>query len=502
MTFEHEAFPALPRLAWLFEATETGRQRLLHGAGVAVRDDGFLEGCLAESQPGDPADATNIFGSGASKRGENWRFVTASHTHECLYLNRAPGGWSISNSLALLVAHHGIQPPWHSGYGARFASLCLGIDDYQRVLFRHARGEVMRIAYDNVELSPRGKVRLVRKPVPPAFRSFQEYVDHLREILRLSLESAQSAGYRPLATCSSGYDSACVAALAASLGCSEAVTVRHSRDGDSDSGKLIGELLGLSVAEFDRPRGDAFDDLADFLAPGMGGEDYPLSAFAPVLAGRVLVTGFHGGNLWSLSSTPNTVLARKDLSGSSLQEFRLRNDFIHMPVPVIGARRHPEIAAISRAPEMSAYTLRNSYDKPIPRRVLEEAGVPREYFGQHKRAASQLLFLGSGRLAPAAGRECEAAVPSRWVRAARYGPARIAWELRYEAHSRLHRRAPTSSAGRRLRQAIVHDWRIFEHSNPWAALEFLAGLLTVARRYQAALCHPREPCLEAVAGLP
>jgi len=43
--------------------------------------------------------------------------------------------------------------------------------------------------------------------------------------------------------------------------------------------------------------------------------------------------------------------------------------------------------------EMMPYTLNNDYDRPIPRRIAEESGVPRELFGQEKKAASILLFL-------------------------------------------------------------------------------------------------------------
>ena len=290
-----------------------------------------------------------------------------------------------------------------------------------------------------------------------------------------------SAPYRPLATCSTGYDSACAAALAARLGCREAVTLKNSRGGQSDSGKLLGELLGLRVHEFERPEAveGAFEEVADFLATGMGGENYCYQGFAPLLRGRVLLTGFHGDKIWEWRIKPNTVLARGDVSGSSLQEFRLWKDFIHIPVPMIGARRHPEIAAISHASEMSAYQLHNDYDRPIPRRVLEEAGVPRALFGQRKKAASLPLFLDRRLLSPATRRDCEAAVPRQWVRAAERSLAWASWALRYwgcRPLPRCSRRIPSSE---RLLRVLVGDWRVFEHSHPWAALEFAAGLLVV-----------------------
>jgi hypothetical protein len=326
---------------------------------------------------------THVFGSGLSTRGHTWLFLTPSHTLESLYLYRSSTGWSLSNSLAFLVAYHRLEPPWNPHYGARFASLCLGIDVYEKTLWRTAEGDMIRLAYDNIELAPSGDFRLLRKPAPPPFPSFEAYVAYLHDTLALAFAAAmcpgQMAPYRPLATCSTGYDSACAAALAARLGCREAVTLRTARGGRRDSGKPLGELLGLRVYEYERLEAvdGTFAEVAEFLATGMGGEDYSYRGFAPRLRGRVLLTGFHGDKVWEVHVEPNSVLERGDLSGSSFQEFRLWQDFIHIPVPMIGARRHPEIAAISHASEMSPYRVHTRYDRPIPRRVLEQAGVPR-----------------------------------------------------------------------------------------------------------------------------
>jgi hypothetical protein len=498
MKFAHEAIPELPPLAWLFEGTSGGECRLLHGLAVYLHNDGFLEGCLAARVGEDPRGVANVFGSGLSTRGHNWLFITPSHTLESLYLYRCSTGWSISNSLAFLVAYHGVVPPWNPHYGAKFASLCLGIDAYEKTLFRTAAGEIMRLAYDNVELVPDGNFLLIRKPELPEFHSFEEYVEYLRQTLELAFADTVSPGrmtsYRPLATCSTGYDSACAAALAARLGCREAVTLRNARGGHSDSGKAAGELLGLRVYEFDRPEAveGTFEEVADFLATGMGGEDYCYRGFDSLLRGRVLLTGFHGDKIWGLHEKPNTVLARGDVSGSSLQEFRLWQDFMHIPVPMIGAQRHPEIAVLSHASEMSPYRLHNDYDRPIPRRVLEQAGVPRSFFGQHKKAASLQLFLDKRLLGPAARRECEAAVPKQWVRAAKHSSAWASWKLRYWGWRQLRRYSSRILGSDPLQRALIGDARVFQHGHPRAALEFLAGLLVVARRYQKAL-QGREP---------
>ncbi len=492
MKFDRELVPGLPPLAWLFHARPNGHRKLVHGAAVAVHDEGFVEGCLGESGDKDVRDTTHAFGSALSTRGNRWLFVTPSHTLESLYLYRKSSEWSVSNSLGFLAAYHGITPPWDRRYGATFASLILGIEDYQRTLWWTPEGEMWRISHENIDLSADGDLRLTQKPLPPPFHSFKDYVSHLREALALAFANAavsgSGSGYRPLTTCSSGYDSVCGAALASQVGCREALTLRKSREGQGDSGKPVAEALGLAVREVDRPEaveGD-FDEVADFFATGMGGEDYAFKGFGPHVGGRILLTGFHGGKLWG-PKPPSTVLPGNDLSGASLQEFRLWKNFIHIPVPMIAGQRHPDIAVISRAPEMAPYRLNNDYDRPIPRRIIEEAGVPRALFGQQKRAGSMPLFLGSGLLSTASRRQCEAAVPRQWVWAAKYTPSRVAWELRSHAYVFLleyGRRLPIS---RRLQRALVSDWRIFEHSSPWAALQFVAGLRVVADRYRRVL---------------
>ncbi len=80
-------------------------------------------------------------------------------------------------------------------------------------------------------------------------------------------------------------------------------------------------------------------------------------------------------------------LKRWDLGNHGLSEVRLVSGFIQLPLPYIGARRREDIFRITESLEMNPWRLGTLYDRPIPRRVAEEAGVPREFFGQKKMAA-------------------------------------------------------------------------------------------------------------------
>ena len=101
---------------------------------------------------------------------------------------------------------------------------------------------------------------------------------------------------------------------------------------------------------------------------------------------RLLFTGFHGDKIWDKHNDKvSPYLIRGDTSGCSLAEFRLRVGFIHLPLPFIGATSNPSIHGIANSDEMSPWCINNDYDRSIPRRIVEEAGVDRSSFGQIKK---------------------------------------------------------------------------------------------------------------------
>jgi len=69
-----------------------------------------------------------------------------------------------------------------------------------------------------------------------------------------------------------------------------------------------------------------------------------------------------------------------------LTEIRLQCGFINIAVPSLLARSVQQIGALAASPEMAPWRLGNGYDRPIPRRILETAGVPRALFGARKKA--------------------------------------------------------------------------------------------------------------------
>jgi hypothetical protein len=74
-----------------------------------------------------------------------------------------------------------------------------------------------------------------------------------------------------------------------------------------------------------------------------------------------------------------------------MAEWRLVVGLIHLPLPYIGARRRADIVEITESTEMDPWRLGTAYDRPISRRIAEEAGVPRQLFGQSK-MGSVIIF--------------------------------------------------------------------------------------------------------------
>jgi len=113
------------------------------------------------------------------------------------------------------------------------------------------------------------------------------------------------------------------------------------------------------------------------------------------LTGSLFFSGRHGERYWG----PTARCCRRDyrelddvdLSGRTYTEFRLRVGYVHLPLPYCGALHGPAIHRITHMDEMAPWRLNTGYyDRPIARRMAEEAGVPRECFGHIK-------FGGSGK---------------------------------------------------------------------------------------------------------
>ena len=500
--FTIRALPSLPAASWI-AMVAAGRVSVVCGRRVDAHARGVFEGVWdGPFEAFDCDRAENVFGSGMRLRDGRIVFVSPSHTLEGLYVHQEGDRLVISNSLAFLLEHEGIEVPRDQPLCRRLSTSVLGMQRYERVLFSSGRGVVSRVLNATLEVDDEG-TRVRPRASTARFEHFESYASHVRQVLRRVVENGRARegrrGFELMTTVSSGYDSAACAALATALGCREALTLQTGRSGRSDSGAAVAEALQLTLHAYDAGEAESVGIAQEFFGSGMGGEDLPFAAFEPHLGDTMLLTGFHGDKLWEYSVQPNDQLIRGDISGSSLIEFRLRVGFVVVPVPFIGALRHEEICRITHSDEMQAFRVGGAYDRPIARRIAEEAGVPRDAFGQRKEMVSVLAFMRLGLLPPVV-RECL----RRYVRthaslrdhvADRWWYTRsLVWRVarRIAVRARMPRLVP------KIERAILGgDWRVFEHSAPLSSeLVFRWALAGVRARYRVIDAEAHDEDLE------
>lgn len=385
---------ALPRLAWCANLERRNRHiQILHGPHVETGDGFFCEGAWAGRFEDGDFERQQFMGSGGKITGRGLLIASPNHTIDRIYVMRHGTVLSVSNSCAFLLAQaDDTADPDYLLYTPRILSIVQGLDRYARWIPTRSGNRIHMFCYCNLHVDVNHELDEQPKPPVRDFVDFTDYTSFLQEqvnaIVRNAHDPRRTVRYRPIATISSGYDSPAAAVFARRAGCEEAVTFPRARfDGTTvkdDSGAVIGERLGMKVRSIDR--------LAYLKQTGWPEAEGGICEFLSLrdsLEGRILFTGFNGDTVWDRSpGRVSRTIRRTAPSGENLAEFRLRIGFMHLPVPYLGCTRHPSINRISNSKEMRPWTMGSSYDKPIPRRLLEEAGVERGLFGEEKKAAA------------------------------------------------------------------------------------------------------------------
>lgn len=398
--FAYRPRPGWPPLAWVARCPDDGRVvEVRHGGRVECRDAWFCEAAWDGIFDRGGFDRTDVvFGSGGRRREHGVVFVSAGATTDRLHWLRSGDAVRVSNSLpALLASTGGEVDPTYGGWVADFQSVTRGLDGYVDTLSTTAGA--VRLTYHRNLVWDGDVAREVEKPRPErAFDSFEAYRGFLRDavgaVARNLSAPTREHPYRMLGTVSSGYDGAAVAALCREAGLEEAVTFREARLGLPDSGEEIGRALGLEVHAHDR---DAWRRRPapepPFLAGSASGGEIYLKGAEARLGGRALMTGMWGDRVWGTKYRDRTgpLETGGPQGGLSLTEYRLWAGFLHCPVPALGALRREELVALTLSEEMAPWSVSDGYDRPIPRRICEEAGVPREALGDGKKYGAVIL---------------------------------------------------------------------------------------------------------------
>ncbi len=408
LCFEYIPVPDWPPLAWLAKcAPAHSKVFIFHGRQVETTEEWFCEAVWGGDYESGWFDQTDIVaGSGGRLRPGKVTFVSSGSTVDRLHSLQSEACTWVSNSLPCLLSAVGASlDPSYPHYFTDLRSIKNGLHKYRRFLHTSA-GPVELIYFLNL-VSDGGSLMIQHKAGEDReFTSFAHYYDFLESSMQLigdnMNDSRRQHRYSMLATISSGYDSAMVTTIARRVGCSEVLTFDRSRFGEDDSGAQIAHFLGVRPILVSREawRSAALAEVP-FIASNGYGEDVLFKGAEDCLARRVLFAGTYGGYIWAKhTSDLSENMVGGANQGLSLTEYRLWAGFIHCPPAFWGARQIRAVNSISNSPELKPWDIRGDYSRPICRRVVEQAGVPRELFGIHKRFAAVALHQDIDFLTP------------------------------------------------------------------------------------------------------
>jgi hypothetical protein len=388
-----QRIPKWPKLAWVASISEySDCAQVYCGPMVEIGDDWVAEAVWAGDFEGAGFDLTDIvFGSGVRVRNDRLVFVTSGSTFDRLWYSYNDDQCLVGNSLPALMAVGGLELDHHYlNYSRDVRSVSRG--PRHRVRSIPAVPAPIHSAYYCNLIYHNGEV--TEEPKPDTAPTFATYDDYWQFLVRTSRalgsnlrDSAREFAVSPLASLSSGYDSTASATVARECGCTEAVSIRSSTSlwRGSDSGASIAAALGMHCREYPRTAANYPLEETLWAACGWSGTvNWSLFDFPDPLC--LFFTGCHGEKMWDrVDHDDPDPLVRRDVSSLGFTEFRLVKGVFQCPVPFWGVRHSKELKAISTSEEMRPWSMGKDYDKPIARRIAEDAGVPRKSFGSLKR---------------------------------------------------------------------------------------------------------------------
>jgi len=425
MKLKFEPISSLPRLSWcacIREHEEVAR--ILHGPWVETRDDCFFEGAWDgpfEAYRFD--EAVILAGSGGRVVGGAILFASPGPMCERLYSLSVENELYVSNSFTFLLTQADQDLDIH--YPNYFFDFLYHHQCGIRITKKPIRIRSGRYVYlhdfCNILVKPDLTITRIEKNLSDPPMNYSDYVAFLERTIKLICENAGNPArkqiYRPLTTISQGYDSTAVSVFAGRAGCREAVTFRKSISDDGyvdDCGTTIAGYLGLQTTEYERLDFNKLSGMptAEFYLNPFGMTE-ALAVMEDQFVGSLLITGTWGDSVWSTDNLSGWSLLQTPLvdylqPATTMIEFRLRAGFVHPTPATISALHRPSIRRITQSREMTPWSVGGDYDRPIARRIIEEAGVPRELFGRQKMKGAPWSPHGFSLSSPAGDRDFEA----------------------------------------------------------------------------------------------
>lgn len=421
----------LPKLAWY--ATYDPRSRAVQvEAGRFVEVDpaenpqwvvaGMWDGDFAA---GDFHQSETVFGSGLRIDGDEVVMVPAHSTVDrCVYA-RDGQTWHLSNSLVVLLGRLGARLDPEKDHRVWGESMCLGVYNYIRQFsVVHPRLSVMsQLIWEALHLGPDGSASYRFHDRPHHFENFDDYVRQfsgaLTRLWKNATDARRKRPMRAVGSASRGYDSGTVLALTlpivgqkmiswtaqkSNTRIPEVVQKLMKANLSDDDGSEIARILGAEPRYLNLDFKQLPAELEAWcwataqISPELPFADLLTEAEAHDVP-TIFFAGHAGDGVWENGLSElmrDGQVIRGAQSGYALIEARARYGVVECSAPYIFARSVRSLHEVSASDEMQPWQLKNGYDRPIPRRILEERGVPREAFGWGKKAVAHDLESPQG----------------------------------------------------------------------------------------------------------
>ena len=391
-----EICPDVPALAFAAEIIPGRREiRALCGRAVEVDDRGLIAGAWSArfKERAIERGATSV-GTALRLTSGGLIAIVGTASASALFFCRTGSRLFVSNTLAFaLAAADDRLVTSHPFYPQDLCTFVFGSHRYRHTV--PTESGQLSVHYGSMAIGDDLRLRPVPVTEPPPFSDFSSYraylIDETRSMFANAADPARRIQYTPVVALSAGYDFPAAAVIAREAGCTEGFTFGQPFDRpdiDEDSGAAIGRTIALSMKEY---RTYAYRDRSDlpeieFIASSFAGGQVYLTAADGVLSERIVVSGYGGDRIWARNyGERNRPHFPFYIGGYSQTEFFVRAPALDFSVPLVGARRFAEIGAISRGEPMRPWSIGGDYDRPVPRRIVEEAGIPRGSFATRKR---------------------------------------------------------------------------------------------------------------------
>lgn len=400
---------SIPKLSWCAKIYNKGVV-INYGSSVHKHDNGIVEGCWDGCFSAmDYANSKHLFGSGVTITKESVVFTPPSHMYECIFClyKKEETSFIFSNSLSFVLSHlvtddDKLFDLVEISRDNNDNLTKSGVLSFNPLLFDDNEVSLYGFYYHNVVLSNK-EMKIIPRENIVKFLNFNSYYRYLLKITKSLISNGSSKhrdmSYAPISTISKGYDSPAVSSIINKLGSFNTVTIDVDIYGLSDSGEKISQILNMPCHICKHPLGQTIDNLhevkydddavgkfGEFIATLGLGDDLVFLSFDKYLSNKAVFSGALGDTIWNSNEPPPYGLPVRIIFGKSLSEYRLRKGFIHIPLPVIGATFPCYIYRINFLRETKPFFIQGNYNRPIPRRIIEESNIPRDFFAIEKNA--------------------------------------------------------------------------------------------------------------------